>query len=114
MIGIRVKLLRLQTGCSITELSKKSRVSKSYLSCIERGIQKNPSLVVLSRLAKSLGTNVENLLDQKQGGNTSSKLNIDDDWVQLVHDAVQQGITKEDFAFYLEFIKFTKKSDGNA
>ncbi|MBU8880509.1 helix-turn-helix domain-containing protein [Bacillus sp. FJAT-29790] len=113
MVGNRIKRLRLEKGYSINELSEKAGVSKSYLSYIERGIQRNPSLQVISKLASTLGTNVEDLLDTNKDGKSSDIWKIDSDWIQLVHEAINQGITKDDFAYYLDFIKFKKNNEGN-
>jgi len=114
MVGIRIKRLRLEKGLSINELSEKAGVSKSYLSYIERGIQQNPSLHVLSRLAETLDTNVEDLLEQqkKKKSLEIEKLHIDKEWIQLVHDAIQQGFTKEDFSYYLDFVKFKNRKEN--
>lgn len=112
MVGFRIKRLRLQKGYSINELSEKSGVSKSYLSYIERGIQQNPSLQVLSRLAKTLDTNMEDLLEKKLVSKTRVEQYMDDEWIQLVHEAIQQGITKEDFSYYLDYIRYITK-DGS-
>lgn len=105
LVGVKLKNLRLKRGYSINELSDRSGVSKSYLSYIERGIQKNPSLQVLSKLASTLDTNVEELLDN----NHTSIDGIDEDWVSLVEEAIEDGITKEDFAGILEYVKFKKR-----
>ncbi|HEO8419587.1 TPA: helix-turn-helix domain-containing protein [Yersinia enterocolitica] len=107
LVGVKLKNLRLKRGYSINELSDKSGVSKSYLSYIERGIQKNPSLQVLSKLASTLDTNVEELLDN----NHTSIDGIDEDWVSLVEEAIEDGITKEDFAGILEYVKFKKRQE---
>ncbi|RBP93162.1 XRE family transcriptional regulator of biofilm formation [Cytobacillus firmus] len=113
MIGGRIKTLRIKKGYSINELSDKAEVSKSYLSYIERGIQENPSLQVLSRIARTLDANLEDLLEENKDEITDlSKL--DEEWVSLVKEAIRQGITKEDFAYYLEFIKFKKMKGGKA
>lgn len=109
MVGQRIKYLRLKKGLSINELSDQSGVSKSYLSYIERGIQKNPSLQVLSKLANTLGTTVDDLL-QTSPAKKLQLPELDEDWIQLVRDAINQGITKEDFSYYLAFIKFKKKN----
>jgi len=111
MIGSRLKQLRLKRGLSINELSERAGVSKSYLSYIERGIQKNPSLQVLSRLAKTLDTNVEDLLGQNR--DASILPNVDDYWKDLIQEAIRNGVTKEDFSYYLEFIKFKKMNGGS-
>ena len=49
MIGERIKRLRLQKGISLTELAEKAGVAKSYISSIERNLQKNPSIQFLER-----------------------------------------------------------------
>lgn len=100
MIGIKVKYLRTKKGYSLNELADLAGVSKSYLSYIERGIQKNPSLQILSRLAETLDTSVDALLDK---GDFS---NLDEEWVLLIKEAIENGITKDDFAYYLSFMKF--------
>lgn len=42
MVGDRIKGLREEMGLTINELAHLSNVSKSYISSIERGIQKIP------------------------------------------------------------------------
>ncbi|MEH7342876.1 helix-turn-helix domain-containing protein [Bacillus sp. JJ1532] len=113
MVGMRIKRLRIEKGLSINELSEKAGVSKSYLSYIERGIQQNPSLQVLSRLAKTLDTDVEDLLDQKKKAEPTEMYQIDREWIELIHDAIDIGVTKEEFAYYLDFIKFKNMNGGN-
>lgn len=100
MIGIKVKYLRTKKGYSLNELAELAGVSKSYLSYIERGIQENPSLQILSRLAETLETSVDALLDK---GDFS---NLDEEWILLIKEAIENGITKDDFAYYLSFMKF--------
>jgi XRE family transcriptional regulator, master regulator for biofilm formation len=109
MVQYRIKQLRLQRGYSINELSEKAGISKSYLSYIERGIQKNPSLHILSRLANSLGTTLEELLDDdnKYQPQLDGKC-MDEEWKQIFSEAVEHGITKEDFSLYIDFIKFKR------
>lgn len=108
MVGSRIKRLRILKGYSINELSEKAGVAKSYLSYIERGIQKNPSLQVLSKLANTLDTSVEELLGQE-----SDIEKIDAEWIELIQEAIKQGATKDDFLYYLDFIKFIKMSQDN-
>jgi len=105
MMQNRIKQLRKSRGYSINELSMKAGISKSYLSYIERGIQQNPSLFILSKLASSLGTTVEDLLEENQHPKKEVK-HLDEEWIELFTEAINQGITKKDFSLYLEFIKF--------
>ncbi|MFS0591199.1 helix-turn-helix transcriptional regulator [Cytobacillus horneckiae] len=47
MIGGKLKTLRTKRGFSINELARKAKVSKSYISYMERGLQKTPLLTSL-------------------------------------------------------------------
>ena len=60
-----MKLLtwRQERGLTQQELAKEARVTKLYISQLETGLQGNPSLPVLRRLAKALGVSVGELLD---------------------------------------------------
>ena len=110
MVGARIKKLRLQKKYSITELSNKAGVSKSYLSYIERGIQENPSMLVLSRLAKTLDVSLEELMGQNNQ-DSDHQSPVDPEWMDMIDEAIKSGISKEDFAFYLDFIKFRNRND---
>jgi transcriptional regulator with XRE-family HTH domain len=44
-------------------LSKRAKVTEAYVSQLESGARKNPSLPVLQRLAKALGVPVTALLE---------------------------------------------------
>ncbi|WP_174732842.1 helix-turn-helix domain-containing protein [Mesobacillus harenae] len=110
MVGERIKRLRVQKKYSINELADKAGISKSYLSYIERGIQENPSLQVLSRLARSLNTSVEDLMGTT-GNETDFDPNVDKEWLHLIDEAIEHGISKEQFSFYLDFIKFRNRGE---
>ncbi|MCQ6275199.1 helix-turn-helix domain-containing protein [Bacillus sp. V3B] len=110
MVKYRMKYLRLQRGYSISKLSEKTGISKSYLSYIERGIQKNPSLHILSRLANSLDTTLEDLLDDHKQQTELDEKWIDEEWMQIFSEAIEHGITKEDFSLYIDFIKFKRSN----
>lgn len=53
---------REQKGWTQEELAKRAKVTRSHLSLLEAGHRKNPSLDVLTRLAKALGVPVTDLL----------------------------------------------------
>jgi transcriptional regulator with XRE-family HTH domain len=44
------------------DLAKEAGVTKNYITMLEAGKRKNPSLLVLKRLAKALGVPVAELL----------------------------------------------------
>jgi transcriptional regulator with XRE-family HTH domain len=45
------------------ELAKRAKVTEAYVSQLESGARKNPSLPVLKRLAKALGVPVTEMLE---------------------------------------------------
>jgi XRE family transcriptional regulator, master regulator for biofilm formation len=110
MIGERIKILREQKGYSITELADLANVSKSYLSYIERNLNKNPSIHFLMKVAKPLDISIEYLLTgidqiEKQMENSGEWL-LDKEWKSLVEKAIKDGINKDDFKEYINYIKF--------
>jgi transcriptional regulator with XRE-family HTH domain len=58
-----LRRLRKIKGLSQEELARKARVSQPYLSQLEAGTYKNPSIEILRRLAKALGVPVTALLE---------------------------------------------------
>lgn len=57
-----LKTLREARGLNQVELAAKAKVTTAYVSLLEAGKKKNPSLDVLQRLAKALGVPVAELL----------------------------------------------------
>ena len=62
-VGTVLKTLREEKGFTQDDLAKRAKVTKPYLSQLETGARKNPSLPVLKRLAKALGVPVTALLE---------------------------------------------------
>ena len=58
-----IKALRQQRGMSQANLAEKADVTAAYVTQLETGANKNPSLAVLKRLAKALGVPVTELLE---------------------------------------------------
>jgi XRE family transcriptional regulator of biofilm formation len=54
MIGDYIRKIRLERNISIAELSKRTGVSKSYLSNLERNNQKNPGIEVIKKISSVL------------------------------------------------------------
>ncbi|MRG85030.1 helix-turn-helix domain-containing protein [Salinibacillus xinjiangensis] len=103
MIGERIKRLRESKGYSITELAKRSGVSKSYISNIERDLQQNPSLQFLAKIADPLDSTVEYIL-----GMETEQVQLDDEWIELLKKAIDSGVTKKDFKEFQMFMKYMK------
>jgi XRE family transcriptional regulator, master regulator for biofilm formation len=101
MIGERVKKLRQDRKMSMTELADKAGVAKSYLSSIERNLQQNPSVLFLEKIAGALSVPVDALLHD-----SVDEQHIDSEWIKIVEEAMDSGISKEQFREFIEFNKW--------
>ena len=61
-LGTMLKALRGTKGLTQKSLAKKARTTAAYVSMLESGKKRNPSLAILKRLAKALGVPVGELL----------------------------------------------------
>ena len=103
VIGERVKKLRQERKMSLSELAEQAGVAKSYLSSLERNLQTNPSIQFLEKIASVLKVPIDRLIhDESEIGNQA----VDSDWVDLVREAMDSGISKEQFKEFLEFNKW--------
>jgi len=109
MIGQRIKQLRLQKQLSLSELAEKAGVAKSYLSSIERNLQSNPSVQFLEKISAVLGISVQSLIREEKTETNYEQL--DSDWANLVREAMESGVSKEEFKQFLEFNKWKMKKD---
>jgi XRE family transcriptional regulator of biofilm formation len=57
-----LKTLREEKELTQAELAKTAQLTKPYISQLENGVRKNPSLPALQRLPKALGVPVTELL----------------------------------------------------
>ncbi|WML60042.1 helix-turn-helix domain-containing protein [Neobacillus sp. PS2-9] len=105
MIGRKIKEMRQKRGYSLSELAKQADVSKSYLSQIERGFQSNPSLQFLQKISIPLGTNIDYFIGESLA-QKEVHIDLDDEWKSLIKKALENGLKKEDFREYLNYIKF--------
>ena len=62
-LGQLLKGLRDARGMTQMELARRAGVTQGYVTMIETGTRKSPSLPVLRRLAKALGVTVAALLE---------------------------------------------------
>ena len=96
MIGYRVKLLREERKMSISELSAKSGVAKSYISSLERNLQTNPTILVLEKIASILCITVDTLLREQVDHS------MDDEWKEIIKDIMRSGISKEEMREFIQ------------
>jgi len=61
-ISENVKKYRTKQGLSQEEFAKKSDVKYTTLTKIESSVIKKPSVLVMAKIAKALGVNIEDLI----------------------------------------------------
>jgi len=105
MIGKRIKQLRQKMGLTISELADRAGVAKSYLSTIERDIHGNPSIHVLEKLCAVLHVTVPEIMQENRNGERQIEP-LDSEWIDIVREAMNSGVTKEQFRDFLEFQKW--------
>lgn len=64
--SMKLKLKRIEKGIKQYELAEKVGISRYYLSSLERGKSKNPSNMLMLKLAQELDTSVEELFFDKE------------------------------------------------
>ncbi|MEN1967335.1 helix-turn-helix domain-containing protein [Lentibacillus sp. N15] len=106
MIGEKIKRLRQDKKMSISELAERAGVAKSYLSSIERNLQTNPSIQFIEKIGAVLDVSVNDLI---RDDNVHTEDQLDDEWLKIVQEAMESGISKEQFKEYLEFNKWRNK-----
>ncbi|GLI06374.1 transcriptional regulator [Paenibacillus tyrfis] len=110
MIGKRIQHYRKQKRISLTELANRAGVAKSYLSSIERNIQKNPSIEFLHKISAVLGVEVEALIHDVPPYGYQLSLN-DLEWLQFAREANSAGISIHDVRHYVEKCKLIEQTD---
>jgi XRE family transcriptional regulator of biofilm formation len=115
MIGKRIQKLRLEKKLSLSELADRAGVAKSYLSTIERDIQTNPSIQFLEKVSAVLGIDVQTLInhdDAHDDGDANPIKQLDREWLELAREAMNSGISKDEFREFLEFQKWRISNKG--
>jgi len=110
LIGSRIKEIRQKKGLSLSELALRAGVAKSYLSSIERNIQSNPSIQFLEKISEILNIDVQALIDANK--KDKEGLSLDSEWIQIVKEAMESNVSKEQFRQFLEFTKWQRSQNN--
>ena len=65
-VGLNVKRFRAERGLSQEELAFECGLHRTYVSGVERGVR-NPTVVVLEKIAKALKVATSLLLEERSG-----------------------------------------------
>ena len=91
MIGINISTIRKQRGFTLSELSERTGISKSYLSNIERNLKQNPSIHVMEKIASVLKVDLKALL---KIATDVEKKQIEKEWMDFIYELKKSGIDK--------------------
>jgi transcriptional regulator with XRE-family HTH domain len=61
-LGARIRYLRQQKNMTIEDLALEAEINRNYLCDLERGTR-NPTVVVLNKIAKALEINLSTLFE---------------------------------------------------
>ncbi|MFE5321214.1 helix-turn-helix domain-containing protein [Paenibacillus sp. NPDC056579] len=107
MIGNNISSIRKQRGFTLSELSERTGISKSYLSNIERNLKQNPSIHVMEKIASVLKVDLKMLL--KIAAEAEVKPSVDKEWLDFIMEMKESGIDKDrihEFKIVIEFMKW--------
>ncbi|WEG11511.1 helix-turn-helix domain-containing protein [Pullulanibacillus sp. KACC 23026] len=112
MIGKNITKFRTAKGLTLSELAERAKISKSYLSNIERGINKNPSINILEKTAAVLDVDLNLLLSDTQ---LDSEV-LDQEVLGIANELKDMGIEKgtiQEYKALIEFIKWKNEDREN-
>ena len=108
LLGERIKEIRKEKGMTISELAERAGVAKSYLSSIERNKQTNPSIQFIEKVSEALGISVNDIIHRNDDMDIED---LDNEWLEIVLEAMESGVSKQQFKEFLEFNKWRKDQD---
>lgn len=88
-----MKKLRIKKGFSQVDLEKRSGISQSAISSIERG-ERSPTEETMIMLAKGLGVSVNSLIDQNEKTPAVKASELDEELVNLLVDLPAQDVQR--------------------
>lgn len=104
MIGNIINDLRKRKGLSLSELADRAKISKSYLSNIERNLNQNPSIQVMQKIAFVLEVDLNSLLIRHKG-NQDEGANSEE-WEDFVNEI--KDLEKEQIKEYKTIVDYIK------
>ncbi|KGP74118.1 helix-turn-helix domain-containing protein [Pontibacillus yanchengensis] len=100
MFGDRFRHFRYQKRLSLEGIAGRTGIPKPILKEIERNAIPNPSMFIMNKIATALEVSLDEML-YSSSSNTFEEL--DEEWLKVVREAMESGISKEEFSEFLEF-----------
>jgi XRE family transcriptional regulator, master regulator for biofilm formation len=112
VIGNTIFEFRKQKGITLSELAKRAKISKSYLSNIERNLNRNPSIEVVIRIATVLDMELESFLSPIKTNGIQH--GFDQELIDFAAELKETGIDKEQIKEYKTLFEFIKWKNQNS
>lgn len=104
MIGKNIQKIRMKKDLTLSECAERANISKSYLSNIERNVNKNPSIHIIEKIALVLNVDLQVLVGQP----TRNERIAENEWLDFVNELKESGVEKERLSEYKTVIEFVK------
>lgn len=108
MIGKNIKKIRHRKGLTLSELAERANISKSYLSNIERNLNKNPSIQIIEKIASVLVVDYRMLIGIKENEQLPER-----EWLDFVKDLKDSGVCAGQLKEYKAVIEFARWQKEN-
>ena len=106
MIGNKIYKFRKQRGLSISELAERAKISKSYLSNIERNLNSNPPInKVIEKISSVLQVDLSDLINSELKEVTPL---VEEEWIHFINELKAAGIKVDDIRSNTLFIEYIK------
>ena len=108
MIGNNIYKLRKQRGLTLSELAERAKISKSYLSNIERCKNCNPSIQIIEKISNVLKVDLSVLTNSEE----VTPL-VEDEWIHFIDELKAAGINIEEIrsnSMLMGYIKWRQES----
>lgn len=110
MIGKNIAEIRKRRGFTLSQLAERANISKSYLSNIERNLNRNPSLHIIEKISGVLNVDIVTLLNSE---NEEIAFLLEKEWIDFITELKKSGIRKDQIQQYKLLIDFINWQNRN-
>ncbi|SDH27597.1 XRE family transcriptional regulator, master regulator for biofilm formation [Alteribacillus persepolensis] len=100
MLSEKITHYRLMNNMSVMDLSRETGLSTTRLKRIEHNKHVHLPPDTIKTIADGLGVSVHSLLETENNANNPA--NLDSVWTDIVKEAMDSHVTKEEFKRFLE------------
>ena len=110
MISNNIYKFRKQRGISLSELAERAKISKSYISNIERNLNSNPSIKVIEKISSVLQVDLSVLINSEREEVTPL---VEEEWIHFINELKAAGIKIDDIRSNTQLMEYIKWRQEN-